>query len=535
MKKETASWIFKHALIIIGLFAVIAMVSCKDEDPIEDPIASFQYEISEDNFLQVTFMNFSLNAETYAWNFGDGNTSAEMNPTHTFAEVGEYTVQLTATNSVGIVANFSETIEIKDPFEALTLLAGQTSKTWRLYRVGTSMGVGPNVDDPRSWWALENDGKRPCVYNHEFTFNRQGQFIFNDMGAFWGEEAIFAVPQKATCFEATASNMVNSEGADVSAWLSGTHAFEYNPSTNMVTLTGVGAWMGLPQLTTSGDQITPVASKSFKITIEEHDGYDLMKVLYVYEWGVWEFSYASYSNPALEPEVVSFMVDFSFEVVGRTVTFENNSKDAVSYTWNFGDGNTSTQENPTHTYAADGTYSVVLTGKSSTGESKETTKTVAIDTSTLTDAPPTPTEPAANVISIYSEAYTNITGVNINPAWGQATVTEEIEVAGKKVLKMAGLNYQGIDFAGNAQDVSGKTKLHVDVWCSGVTDVNLSVISPGKENAVKVTTEAGVWKSFDILLSGYTVPNLKEVIQLKFDDAGSGASPTIYVANIFFY
>lgn len=534
MKKETTGWIFKHALIMIGLFAVTVMVSCKDDDPIEDPIASFQYAINEDNFLQVAFTNFSLNAEIYAWNFGDGNTSAEMNPTHTYADVGIYTVNLTATNSAGAFATFSETIEVKDPFEALTLLAGQTSKTWRLYRTGTSMGVGP-VDNPRSWWALENTGQRPCVYYHEFTFDRQGRFIFDDMGAFWGEEAVFAEPQRATCFEATASNMVNSDGADVSAWLSGTHAFEYNVSTNMVTLTGMGAWMGLPQLTTAGEQITPVPSKSFKISIEEREGYDLMHVLYVYEWGIWDFFYASYSNPALEPDVVSFMVDFGFEVEGRTVAFENNSKDAISYLWNFGDGNTSTEENPTHTYAADGTYTVVLKGTSVTGETKEVSKTVAIDTSTLTEAPPTPTEPAANVISIYSSAYTNITGVNLNPAWGQATVTQEVEVGDEKVLRMAGLNFQGIDFADNKQDVSGKTKIHVDIWSSGVTDINLSVISPGKENPVKLTTEAGVWKSFDIPLTQYNVPDLTEVIQLKFDDAGTGASPTIYVANIYFY
>lgn len=305
MKKGTAGWIFKHALMLIGLFSMIAMVSCKDdeEEPIEDPIASFQYEISEDNYLQVSFTNFSVNAETYVWTFGDGNTSTELDPTHTYAGVGNYTVELTATNSAGVTASFSETIEIKDPFEALTLLAGQTSKTWRLFREGTSMGVGPSVDDPRSWWSLENNGQRPCVYYHEFTFNRDMQFIFDDNGAFWGEEAVFADPQKATCFEATAANMVNSEGADVSAWLSGTHTYEFNASTNMVTLNGNGAWMGLPHLTTDGEQITPVPSKSFKITIEEHDGYDLMIVLYAYEWGVWEFSYASYSNPALEPPV----------------------------------------------------------------------------------------------------------------------------------------------------------------------------------------------------------------------------------------
>ncbi len=44
-----------------------------------------------------------------------------------------------------------------------------------------------------------------------------------------------------------------------------------------------------------------------------------------------------------------------------TVQFLNNSTNATSYTWNFGDGNTSTSANPSHTYATGGDFTVVLT------------------------------------------------------------------------------------------------------------------------------------------------------------------------------
>ena len=44
-----------------------------------------------------------------------------------------------------------------------------------------------------------------------------------------------------------------------------------------------------------------------------------------------------------------------------TINFTNASTTAVSYLWNFGDGNTSTLENPTHTYQNRGSYSVSLT------------------------------------------------------------------------------------------------------------------------------------------------------------------------------
>ncbi len=523
---------FKMFKRFIALFIAVPLIfvsSCKEEEPLPDPIASFQYEISDADYLEVVFTNFSQNADSYSWDFGDGETSTEESPTHAYTDTGNYIVVLTATNAEGVSATFNESIEIADPDEALTLLAGSDSKTWKLYRVGNSMGVGPSLEAAYDWFALQNDGSRPCVYQHEFTFTRDGEYIFDDNGVFWGE----GLESGPMCIEATAANLVNEDGVDVSAWLGGTHAFEYTPSTGMVTLTGEGAWIGLPKTATDGEVAVPQNSVTFKAEITEEDGFDLMNVQFIYDWGAWVFNYASYDDPNEEPEVVSFFVDFSFDVDDFTVTFTNESTDATSYSWDFGDGNTSTEENPTHTYAAEGAYDVVLEGTGATG-SKEVTKTVTISLNPTAVAP-APTEPEANVISIYSDAYTDITGVNLDPDWGQATVTEEIDVADEKVLKMTGLNYQGIDWADNAQDVSGKTKLHVDVYCSSATDVNLSVISDGKENPVKITTEAGVWKSFDILLSEYTVPDLAAVIQLKFDNADSGVNPTIFVDNIYFY
>jgi PKD repeat protein len=535
MKKTKFNLLAQAALLLVA-FSILTMSSCKkDDDPDpEKPIASFQFAISPTNFLEVIFTNFSQNATSYSWNFGDGNTSTEQNPTHVYAEDGKYNVVLTASNVAGATANFAQEIEVKDPDVALALLAGQTSKTWKLFRIDASLGVGPSLDSPYDWFSLENDGSRPCKYFHEFTFTRNMEYIFDDKGFFWGEGGVFHPDLVGECLEAIPSNMVGPNGENLSAWLSGTHQFEYVPATNTVTLIGEGAWIGLPKVATNGEVTTPQNSVSFQIEITQHDGYDHMFVKFVYEWGVWVFNYASYSNASLEPEVVSFFVDFSFSVDDFTVTFENQSKDAISYSWDFGDGNTSTEVNPTHTYAEEGIYVVVLTGTGTTGDTKEAIKNISISLDP-TELPPAPTEPAENVISIYSDAYTDITGVNLNPNWGQATVTSEIEIDGEWVIKMAGLNYQGIDFAGNPQNVSSKTKLHLDVYCTVATDINISVISPGAENPVTITTEAGVWKSFDILLSEYTVPDLTAVIQLKFDDAGTGASPTIFVDNIYFY
>jgi len=62
------------------------------------PTPTFTYNAT---FNVVTFTNTSANATSYNWNFGDGNTSTEASPVHTYQNGGEYEVTLTATNACG--------------------------------------------------------------------------------------------------------------------------------------------------------------------------------------------------------------------------------------------------------------------------------------------------------------------------------------------------------------------------------------------------------------------------------------------------
>ena len=49
----------------------------------------------------IQFTDTSTNANTYFWDFGDGNTSTERNPIHTYQDDGEYVVTHTVTNDFG--------------------------------------------------------------------------------------------------------------------------------------------------------------------------------------------------------------------------------------------------------------------------------------------------------------------------------------------------------------------------------------------------------------------------------------------------
>ncbi|WP_199922565.1 S8 family serine peptidase [Pseudoalteromonas piratica] len=79
---------------------------------------------------------------------------------------------------------------------------------------------------------------------------------------------------------------------------------------------------------------------------------------------------------------VAPVADFSFERDGYNVMFTNTSSDRnndiVSYAWDFGDGNTSSQASPVHAFATAGTYNVTLTTTDSEGLSDTVTKEVII-------------------------------------------------------------------------------------------------------------------------------------------------------------
>lgn len=59
------------------------------------PNADFQFSSTAN--LQISFTNSSQYASSYNWSFGDGNTSTQTNPIHTYSNVGTYPVRLIAT------------------------------------------------------------------------------------------------------------------------------------------------------------------------------------------------------------------------------------------------------------------------------------------------------------------------------------------------------------------------------------------------------------------------------------------------------
>jgi hypothetical protein len=147
---------------------------------------------------------------------------------------------------------------------------------------------------------------------------------------------------------------------------------------------------------------------------------------------------------------------------------------------------------------------------------------------------PNPTLPANEVISIFSNAYTPLPGVNLNPNWGQATVVSFLTIQGDTTMKYSGLTYQGTELNQNLNLVSaGMQYIHIDFWTATSTELNFFLISPGPNQqsvALVPPGTTGEWVSVYIPLSQFQpTVNLTEVFQLMF--TGNGI---IYLDNIYF-
>ena len=191
-------------------------------------------------------------------------------------------------------------------------------------------------------------------------------------------------------------------------------------------------------------------------------------------------------------------------------------------------------------YLEGGTYTITVEAMGAAIETSvftEEFEVTAIE-APLTSAPSPPARSADDVISIYSGAYTNISGVDFFPNWNQSTMYNEFDLAGDTMLQYTDINYQGIDFSATPVNASAMEFIHLDIWTADANDAKISPISTGpNETAYDLDITAQEWTSFDIPLSFFTDQNplvdFSQIIQFKLEGAPSGGA--IFVDNLYFY
>ena len=186
-------------------------------------------------------------------------------------------------------------------------------------------------------------------------------------------------------------------------------------------------------------------------------------------------------------------------------------------------------------YTDAGTYTVKVVAK---GGAIETTEYTAEFEVTAILAPlESASSPAfrndADVISLFSDAYTDISDIDYNPNWGQQTIYTAFDLNGDAMIQYSNLNYQGIDFATNVQDASAMETLHIDVWTADATSIDIYPISSSSaEFFVTKQLVADQWNSFEIPLTEFTDQGLvvSDLKQFKFVGAGS-----VFIDNLYFW
>jgi hypothetical protein len=161
-----------------------------------------------------------------------------------------------------------------------------------------------------------------------------------------------------------------------------------------------------------------------------------------------------------------------------------------------------------------------------------------------TTAPTAPTTTAVNVISLFSDAYTDV-AATWNPSWGQSTVVLDETIANNPLKKYSSFTFSGIEPTGGTIDVSTMTHVNIDYWTSDATELKIKLVDYlgdgawGNDNIeVEITKSVtkDSWGTVSIALSEFTVVNssmiLSDIGQLVL--SATGATNPVYLDNFYF-
>ncbi|MCC6723921.1 MAG: PKD domain-containing protein, partial [Saprospiraceae bacterium] len=402
-------------------FRCLALSPCFGEIASEPAILTIVDEIN-DTFQAIPlgngayqFQNNSLNGTSFHWDFGDGTTSTETAPEHSYTDFGIYTVTLLANGPCG-EDEYSLTLNVNtSPTAGFSFINTGTCAP----QSAQFSNLSSNNATGFEWFFPGGTPATSTATSPSITYNTAGTYdvvliatnaVGSDTFLLSNAIEVGGVPQ--VNFDLSVSNLtVNFNNLSLSAtqgyhwdFGDGSTSDEQNPSHTYasqaiypVTLTafndcGEASYSidvptgSLPLAQFSADHFSgcaPFFGKFENLSV----GIGINELL-------WEFPGGSPAtsnepNPTVvysEPgnytvkltatnqlgshtiELADFIhvfqspaAEFVFEIDGYSVNFINNSVASSDFTWDFGDGHQSQEPSPTHTYDGAGTYSVMLT------------------------------------------------------------------------------------------------------------------------------------------------------------------------------
>ncbi len=306
----------------------------------------------------VNFSNTSTGAQTYVWNFGDGNTSSAANPVHTYTKTGNFTVRLISTNSNGCsdTVTKAQYIKIQEPSIVLNNLPalGCIPVT-----IKPSATITANESIATYHWDF-GDGNTSSAIKPVHTYTTGGTFDIS-----------LTITTGSGCTKTTTFKEAVRAGekpaANFSVGSSNVCAFQPVSFTDLST--------GEPDqwLWDFGDGTTGVAQHPVH-EYQDTGWFDVQLIT----WSNTCADTIEYKKMVyIKPPIASF--GFTQNCSEKfTVDFKDQSIGAVSYQWLFGDGQSSSEVNPQHQYTKPGTYEVILniTNGSCTHSTRQTVQVI---------------------------------------------------------------------------------------------------------------------------------------------------------------
>lgn len=352
------------------------------QTPTAPPAAGFTADVTVSCNGLVNFSDTSSSTpQQWLWDFGDGNTSTDPNPSHTYTTEGTFNVQLIVTNSLGI-DTVTQQAYITVDFPDVPVASADTSVC--AGDVVTLSATGSNLE-----WTDEDGRVLHTGSPYTFTASSSNTFQVANVQRFPMQQvgpagtSIGSGGYHGTTFtgtvEFTAEKPFILRSALVDAEYTGDRdIFLFDDNGQVVSQKTVNMPVGVNRIAL--DMEIPAAG-DYSIggtgvdLFRNEDGANYPYVIpglvtltgspagpdfyyYLYDWEVEPQPCAS----APDTVVLSVQdVNFSFAANGIDVQFTDLSQNASQWTWDFGDGNTSTQQNPSHSYAGSGAYTVTLT------------------------------------------------------------------------------------------------------------------------------------------------------------------------------
>lgn len=325
------------------------------------------------------------------WDFGDSNNSTAQNPTHVYAAAGTYTVMLTVTNTYGSTST-SQSVTVSagtaafsfsppSPIAGITSVAFTDSSTFPSTLRDTAFLFWKLDEGASATTALDatgngNTGAGGGTYTSGVTgefgnawtlasgasiagptpANQTTPFPFST--AFWMKTtqvpgvAAYVVCRRNTAFDSTWWAALQPGGT---IWFQVENASSVLFSAKSTTVVNDNTWHHVA-LTYSGGQmqlfvdgvlqqhVTNATNQQYGDGQPFFVGFDQRDSTFFYVGSLDEIGYW---DRVLTPAEIALLIV--------------SADPAKSWAWDFGDSNTSTLENPSHVYAAAGSYTASLT------------------------------------------------------------------------------------------------------------------------------------------------------------------------------